>query len=261
MTSNIHKFAEISPKAELGNNVTVGPFAVIEENTIIGDNVIIGSNAYVASGARISEGVKIHHGAAVSTTPQDLKFKGEITTFEVGKNTVIREFTMLNRGTVESGTTKVGENCLIMAYAHIAHDCVVGNNAILVNVVQLGGHVHVGDHAIIGGSTVVHQFTHVGDHAMIGGGFRAVKDVPPYCLAGREPLVCEGLNLVGLRRRGFSRDSIEALDKAYMILYRRGLNVSDAVSAIEQEVADSAEVRNLIAFIKNAKRGIIRGSK
>ncbi len=261
MTSNIHKFAEISPKAELGNNVTVGPFAVIEENVIIGDNVIIGSNAYVASGARISEGVKIHHGAAVSTTPQDLKFKGEITTFEVGKNTVIREFTMLNRGTVESGTTKVGENCLIMAYAHIAHDCVVGNNAILVNVVQLGGHVHVGDHAIIGGSTVVHQFTHVGDHAMIGGGFRAVKDVPPYCLAGREPLVCEGLNLVGLRRRGFSRDSIEALDKAYMILYRRGLNVSDAVSAIEQEVADTAEVRNLITFIKNAKRGIIRGSK
>lgn len=261
MTTSIHKFAEVSPKAELGNNVSVGAFTVIEENVIIGDNVVIGSNAYIASGARIAEGVKIHHGAAVSTTPQDLKFKGEPSTFEVGKNTVIREFTMLNRGTAESGTTKVGENCLIMAFAHIAHDCVVGNNAILVNVVQLGGHVHVGNHAIIGGSTVVHQFTHIGDHAMIGGGFRAVKDVPPFCLAGREPLVCEGLNLVGLRRRGFTRESIEALDKAYMILYRRGLNVSDAVSVIETEVPQLPEVKTLIEFIRNAKRGIIRGSK
>lgn len=253
--------SDVSPKAKIGENVTIGPFTLVEDDVVIGDNVTIGSNVLIANGARIGNNVKVFHGAVVGVVPQDLKFGGEVTTLEVGNNTVIREFATLNRGTHETGTTKIGSDCLIMAYAHVAHDCVVSDKVILVNAVQLGGHVSVGYHATVGGSTVVHQFTHIGDHAMIGGGFRAVKDVPPFCLAGREPLACEGLNLIGLRRRGFARETIDLLDKAYVILYRRGLNVSDALTAIEAELPNIPEIQTLVTFIRNAKRGIIRGTK
>lgn len=261
MSTNIHKFSDVSPKAQIGNNVTIGPFSLVEEDVVIGDNTVIGSNTYIANGARIGENVKVFHGAVVGVVPQDLKFGGEFSTLEVGNNTVVREFATLNRGTHETGTTKIGSDCLIMAYAHVAHDCVVEDKVILVNAVQLGGHVTIGYHATVGGSTVVHQFTHVGAHSMIGGGFRAVKDVPPFCLAGREPLACEGLNIIGLRRRGFSRETIEILDKAYTILYRRGLNFSDAVNAIEVELPQLPEIQTLVSFVRNAKRGIIRGTK
>ncbi|MCK6603046.1 MAG: acyl-ACP--UDP-N-acetylglucosamine O-acyltransferase [Bacteroidetes bacterium] len=261
MSARIHKFAEVSPKAELGNNVEVGPFTVIEEDVVIGDDTVIGSSALVADGARIGKGVKIHHGAVVSTAPQDLKYKGEKTTLIVGDNTVVREFCSLNRGTTHSNQTVIGSDCLLMAYVHVAHDTVVGNKVILANGVQVAGHVEIHDQAIIGGMTPIHQFTKVGAHVMVGGGFRITKDVPPYVLAGREPLTAEGLNLIGLRRRGFSRESIEALDKAFMILYRRGLNVSDALKAIEAEVTQLPEVAYFVEFIRKCDRGIIRGPK
>lgn len=261
MSTLIHPTALISPKAELGHNVQVGPFSVIEDNVVIGNDSVIGSSTLIAWGARLGKEVKVHHGAVVSTHPQDLKFKGEPSEFHVGDRTIVREFCTLNRGTSETGLTSVGSDCLLMAYAHVAHDTKVGNKVIIANAVQIAGHVLIEDHVIIGGSTVVHQFCNVGAHAMIGGGFRIIKDVPPFALAAREPLIVEGMNLVGLRRRGFSRDIITALDKAYLILYRRGLNVSDALAVIEQEVEPIDEVKHLVAFIRSSKRGIIRGVK
>lgn len=261
MSALIHKFSEISPKAQLGKNVSVGPFSVIEDDVIIGDDVVIGSSALIGNGARIGNGVKIHHGAVVSTAPQDLKYAGEETTLVVGDRTVIREFCSLNRGTTHSNTTIIGSDCLLMAYVHVAHDCNIGNKVILANGVQVAGHVNVHEQAIIGGMTPIHQFGKVGAHAMIGGGFRITKDVPPYTLAGREPLIAEGLNLIGLRRRGFSRETIEALDKSFTILYRRGLNVSDALKAIEAEIPQLPEVAYFVDFIRKSDRGIIRGPK
>lgn len=248
----------ISKKARIGENVVIKDFTVIEDDVEIGNNVEIGSCVLIANGARISDNVKIHHGAVVSTVPQDLKFSGEETIFEIGEGTVIREYVTLNRGTNFSKKSSLGKNCFIMAYAHVAHDCHVGNNVILANCVEMGGHVEIGDWAIIGGIVAVHQFSKVGAHSMTGGGFRIVKDIPPFALAGGYPLRFEGINHVGLKRRGFSSEQIDNIRKTYDIIYKSGLNVGDAVRKIKESENLSDETKLIIDFIENSKRGIFR---
>jgi len=249
----------LSNNAIVGKDLKIKQFSTIEDDVEIGDNVEIGSCVLIADGARIGNNVKIFHGASIGTVPQDLKFNGEKTTVEIGDDTVVREFVTLNRATSHSKRTIIGKNCFIMAYAHVAHDCRIGDNVILANSVQMGGHVEIGDWVIVGGLVAIHQFVKIGKHAMIGGGFRAVKDVPPYILAGSLPLRFEGINLVGLRRRGFTNEQIKAISQTYDILYRSGLNVSDAVVEIEKQMKDNPEAHSILDFIKESKRGIIRG--
>ncbi len=259
MSSHIDPRADVSSKAEIENGVVVAPFAVIEEDVVIGDGTWIGPHAVVFNGARIGRGCKIFPGASISAPPQDLKYKGEKTTLVIGDRTVVREHATLNRGTSASGTTMIGSDCLLMAYTHAAHDCVIGNHAILANCASLAGHVTLGDYVILGGLTAVHQFVVIGEHTMVGGGLRVTKDVPPYILAGQDPLCFEKLNLVGLRRRGFNEHAVQTLDRAYRLLYRSNLNVSQAVERIRQEVEPTPEVQTLLAFIAASKRGIIPG--
>lgn len=258
MSTTVDSRAVVSPKAQLGEGVTVGPFSVIEDDVIVGDGCRIGSSVLIANGARLGSNCAVHHGAVVSNEPQDLKFAGESTTLEVGDNTVIREFVTLHKGTVETGKTVIGKDCLLMANAHVAHDCRVGDHCIFANVVALAGHVTVGDWVIIGGLSAVHQFVHIGAHAMIGGGFRVTKDVPPFVLAGREPLRYEGVNVIGLRRRGFTREQIESMEAAYRLLYSSGLMYGDATKKIETDMRQSEEVSAILGFLKNSNRGIIR---
>ncbi len=258
MPTSIDPRAVISTKAQLGNDVTVGPFTVIEDDVVIGDGCKIAANALIANGARIGKNCVIHHGAVVSNAPQDLKYAGEETITEIGDNTMIREFVTVHRGTAETGKTVVGSDCLLMAYVHVAHDCIVGNNCILANVATLGGHVTLGDWVILGGLVTVHQFGHIGSHAMIGGGFRTVQDVPPYVLAGREPLRYEGVNKTGLRRRSFTQQQIELIENAYHVLYFSGLMFSEGIKKIENEFPHSVEVCTILEFLKSSSRGIIR---
>jgi UDP-N-acetylglucosamine acyltransferase len=255
--NQIHPTAIVSSKAKIGDNITVSPFVVIQDDVEIGDNCWIGPSAVIYDGARIGNNVKIHQCASVSNIPQDLSFAGEYSVFIVGDNTVIREYATLHRGTKVTGQSKVGSNCLLMAYSHVAHDCVVGNNCIIVNSVQLGGHVTVEDFAIIGGGTVVHQFSKVGQHSMTGGGYRVIKDVPPYILAAHEPLSFTGLNITGLRRRGFKNEDIQTLKAAYGFLYDKKMNVSQARAAIENEYGSNPLVQNVLSFIEKSKRGLI----
>jgi len=259
--SEIHPTAVIHPKAQLGENVSVGPYTVIDADVVIGAGTQIGPHVYCADGTRIGNNCRIHKGAVVATLPQDLKFKDERTTFEIGDSTTVREFCTLNRGTAEHMKSTVGSNCLLMAYVHVAHDCRIGSNVILANSVQMGGHVTIEDWAIVGGLTAVHQFTSIGRHAMVGGHYRVPKDVPPYILAGGSPLTYEGLNIVGLRRRGFSREALDALQKAYHILYFSNLNVTQGVQRIRQELSITAEIQHLLSFIEQSKRGIIIRSR
>lgn len=249
----------LSSNAKVGKDLKIKQFSTIEDDVVIGDNVEIGSCALIADGARIGNNVKIFHGASIGTVPQDLKFEGEQTTVEIGDGTVVREFVTLNRATNHSKRTIIGKNCFIMAYAHVAHDCRIGDNVILANGIQMGGHVEIGDWVIVGGLVAIHQFVKIGMHAMIGGGFRVVKDVPPYVLAGSLPLRFEGINLVGLRRRGFTHEQIRNISDTYDLLYKSGLNVSDAVVEIESQMKDNPEAKSITDFIKESKRGIIRG--
>jgi UDP-N-acetylglucosamine acyltransferase len=257
MSVTIDPTASVSPKAQIETGVTVGPFAVIEENVAIGSGTVIGSHALIASGARIGKECRIHHGAVVATAPQDLKFRGEPTILEIGNHTTIREYVTLNRGTAERGKTSVGSHCFIMAYAHVAHDCTVGNNVILANSVNMAGHVIIEDHVVIGGLVPIHQFVRIGRHAMIGGGFRVPKDVPPYILAGQEPLVFQGLNLVGLKRRNFTREALDLLRKTYQIIYESNLNVTQALDRVRAEIPASEDINHILEFIEKSKRGII----
>lgn len=259
MSTSIDPRAAVSPNAILGENVTIGPFAVVEEGAVIGDGTTVAPHALIATGARIAKNCIIHHGAVVGHAPQDLKYAGEPTTCEVGEGTTIREYATLHRGTGEGGRTVIGRNCFLMGYVHIAHDCIIGDNVIMSNAAMLAGHTEVEDHVIIGGVTPVHQFTRIGRHSMIGGGLRVAKDVPPYVLAGGAPLVFEGLNAVGLRRRGFTREALEALDRMYTLLYRSKMNVSQAIEAISADAGLMAvpEVQHVVTFVKGSKRGII----
>jgi len=254
---NIHPTAIVAKEAQLADGVSIGPFAIVEDDVTIGEGTAIDSNTYIASGARIGRHCRIHHGTVVATLPQDLKFGGEPTLFEIGDNTTVREYATLNRGTKAHGKSHIGSNCLLMAYTHVAHDCEVGDNVIMANGVQLGGHVTIEQWAIIGGFTPVHQFCHVGQHCMVGGGFRVIQDVPPYILASEEPLRFGGLNSIGLRRRGFSSETLLQLKRCYRLLYRSKLNVTQAVERIRAELELTAEIQNVLAFIEHSDRGII----
>ncbi|RKY87613.1 acyl-[acyl-carrier-protein]--UDP-N-acetylglucosamine O-acyltransferase [candidate division KSB1 bacterium] len=255
---NIDPTAIVKKEAEIGDNVSIGPFSIIEKNVIIGENTKIGSGVVISSGTSIGKGCNIFHGAVLGTIPQDLKFTGEETILRIGDNTTIREYATINRGTKYSGKTVVGKNCLVMAYVHIAHDCVIKDNVILANAVNMAGHVEIDDFAIVGGIVPIHQFVKIGKHSFIGGGYRVPKDVPPYILAAEEPLTYCGLNIVGLKRRGFSREAIEIIKKVYKFIYRSSLNVSQALEIIEKEIEKTKEVNEIVRFIKSSKRGIIK---
>ncbi|MCI0473579.1 MAG: acyl-ACP--UDP-N-acetylglucosamine O-acyltransferase [Ignavibacteria bacterium] len=247
----------VSKKAKIGNNVTIGDFSVIKDDVEIGNDVVIGSNVIIEDGARIADNVKIHHGAAISTIPQDLKFVGEYSVLKIGENTTVREFATLNRGTAASGKTIIGRNCLIMAYCHVAHDCILGNNVILANSTNLAGHVEIDDFAIVGGVSGVLQFVKVGANAILSAYSKVNKDVPPYITAGHDPLRYEGLNSIGLRRRNFTNEQINHIKDVYDILYRSGLNVSDAVKKIKESKEINPETKVILDFIARSKKGII----
>ena len=239
----------ISAKAKIGTNVFVGDFTVIQDDVEIGNNVEIGSNVLIGNGARISDNVKLHHGAVISSIPQDMKFGGEVTTLEIGENTVVREYSTVNRGTIASGKTVIGKNCLLMAYSHIAHDSRVGNNVIIANCGNLGGHVEIDDWAIVGGIVAVHQYVKIGMHSILAGFTKAVKDIPPYIMAGDNPMKYEGLNIIGLKRRGFTSEQIDGIKEFYKLLYKSGLNISDAIQNIKQTLPKTEEVSNILSFI------------
>jgi UDP-N-acetylglucosamine acyltransferase len=248
----------ISKKAQIGNNVKIGDYTVVEDNVQIGSNVEIGSNVLIGYGARISDNVKIHHGAVVSSIPQDLKFKGEDSVLLVGEGSIIREYATLNRGTVYSGKTTIGKNCLIMAYAHVAHDCIIGDSVILANSANLGGHVQIDEWAIIGGLSGIHQFCKIGKHSILATHSRVVKDVPPFITAGNYPLKFEGLNLIGLQRRGFTAKQIKLINDVYDIIYKSKFNFGDAVKLVEEKFEHDEIVDNILNFIKSSERGILR---
>ncbi len=251
--------AYIHPGAKIGQNVTVEPFATIYDNVEIGDGTWIGPHSTIFPGARIGKNCRIFPGASIAAIPQDLKFGGEETVVIIGDNTTIRESATVNRGTQDKFRTEIGRNCLLMAYVHVAHDCIIGNNVIIANAVQLAGHVEIGDFAVIGGTSAVHQFVRIGRHVMVSGGSLVRKDVPPYAKAGREPLAYVGLNSVGLTRRGFTAEQLSELKQVYRIVYQSGLNNSQALAQIESEVRPSSERDDVVSFIRTSKRGIMRG--
>ncbi|MBJ6118669.1 acyl-ACP--UDP-N-acetylglucosamine O-acyltransferase [Pontibacter sp. BT310] len=250
--------AYIHPEAKIAHNVVIEPFSTIYKNVEIGEGTWIGPNVTIMEGARIGKNCKIFPGAVISSVPQDLKFAGEETTAVIGDNTVIRECVTVSRGTIDKMRTVVGSNCLIMSYAHIAHDCIVGNNCIVVNAVQMAGHVEMGDFAIIGGSSAVHQFVKIGAHAMISGGSLVRKDVPPYVKAAREPLTYAGINSIGLRRRGFTSEQINEVQQLYRTLFMSGYNTTEALDKIELDMAPSKERDEIVNFVRNSGRGIIK---
>lgn len=256
--ATIHPTAIVDTKAELADNVEVGPYSIIEGDVMIAEGTKIQSHALIASGTRLGKNIFVGKGAVLGTKPQDLKFKDEKTYLEVGDNTVIREFATLNRGTSYSYKTIVGQNCFLMAYIHIAHDCVIGNNVIIANAVNMAGHVIIEDFAGVGGLTAIHQFVRLGQHCFVGGGLRIPKDVPPYILAMGEPLRYGGTNHVGLSRRGFSKEVLLEIRRAYKLIYRSTLTVSEAVAKIEETLKPLPEIRNIVEFVKKSERGIIR---
>ena len=254
----IHPHTYIHPDAKLAENVKVDPFTVIHQNVTIGEGTWVGSNVTIMEGVHIGKNCRIFPGAVLGAVPQDLKFKGEDTTVEIGDNTTIREYVTIHRGTRDRWKTTVGNNCLIMAYSHIAHDCSVGNNCIMSNNSQMAGHVIMGDYAWIAGFTAIHQFVKIGQHAFIAGGSLVRKDVPPYIKAVRNPLSYGGVNSVGLKRRGFSLDKINQILDIYRIIYNKGFNTSKALEFIEEEMAASDERDEIISFIRDSERGIIK---
>lgn len=259
-SNNISPLASIHPEAKLSPGVIVHPFALIEENTEIGEGCIIESHAVIKSGARLGKHCHIHPGAVVGGIPQDLKFAGEDSLAIVGDHTTVRECATINRGTASRGRTVVGSHCLLMAYSHVAHDCVLGDHVILGNATQVAGEVEIDDYAILSGGSLIHQFVRISQHVMLQGGSRVNKDIPPYTLIGRDPIVYCGINIVGLRRRGFTNEQIFRINDIYRTLYQRGLNNTEAFKAIEEEIPDSYERQLILDFICSSERGIVRGT-
>ncbi len=251
--------AYVHPQAKIADNVVIEPFVTIHKNVEIGEGTWIGSNVTIMEGARIGKNCRIFPGAVISAIPQDLKFDGEETTVEIGNNTTIREFVTINRGTKANYKTVVGDNCLLMAYVHVAHDCVIGNNCILANAANLAGHINIHDFAIIGGLSAIHQFVNIGQHVMISGGSLVRKDVPPFTKAARDPLSFVGVNSIGLRRRGFSSEKINEIQEIYRIIYLRKLNVTKAIALIETELPATPERDEIISFVTGSSRGIMKG--
>lgn len=254
----ISPLAYIHPEAQIGENVEIGPFVYIDKNVVIGDNNIIMPNANILYGARIGNNNRIFPGAVIGAVPQDLKFKGEETTAEVGNNNTIRENVTINRGTAAKGKTVVGSNNLLMEGVHVAHDAIIGNGCIIGNSTKFAGEIIIDDYSIISASVLMHQFCRVGGYGMIQGGSRFSKDIPPFIIAGRDPIAYCGINIVGLRRRGFSNELIENIHNAYRIIYNSGKNTVEALEQVKQEVPMSPEIEYIISFIENSQRGIIR---
>jgi UDP-N-acetylglucosamine acyltransferase len=251
--------AYVHPGAKIAKNVVIEPFTTIHSNVIIGEGTWIGSNVTIMEGARIGKNCNIFPGAVISAIPQDLKFQDEDTTVEIGNNVTIREYVTVNRGTVDRGRTVIGDNCLIMAYCHIAHDCIVGKNCIFSNNSTLAGHCTVGDYVILAGMTAVHQFCMIGNHAFVTGGSLVRKDVPPFVKGAREPLSYVGINSIGLRRRGFKPEKIREIQNIYRLLYQRNYNTTQAMGILEAEMEATPERDEILQFIKNSKRGIMKG--
>lgn len=255
----ISPMAHVDPKATIGNNVQIDPFTMIHENVEIGEGTWIGPNVTIFPGARIGKNCKIFPGAVIAGIPQDLKFQGEESTVVIGDNTTIRECVTISRGTVDKQTTVVGSNCLLMAYVHVAHDCVIGSHVIIANSVQIAGHVSIDDWAIVGGSSAIHQFVKIGMHSMISGGSLVRKDVPPYTKAAREPLSYAGVNSLGLRRRGFSSESIAHIQEVYRFLFLNSMNNSRALEEIEINLPATKERDEILNFIRSSERGVMKG--
>lgn len=249
----------IHPDAQIHPSAVIAPFAFIEGDVVIGEGCWIGPHACIMNGARLGKNIRVFPGAVVSGIPQDLKFDGEVTTTEIGDGTTIRECVTISRGTKDKFKTVIGENCLIMAYVHVAHDCTIGNHVILGNSVQVAGHVTIEDWAIISGASAIHQFVQIGAHSMVAGGSLVRKDVPPYIKAAREPLAYAGINTIGLRRRGYSHEQIDSIHNCFRLLYQKGLPVSKALEQIEAEIPDSDEKTLLTTFLKRSNRGVIKG--
>jgi acyl-[acyl-carrier-protein]--UDP-N-acetylglucosamine O-acyltransferase len=252
----------IHPNAKLGSNVVVENFSTIAEHVEIGEGSWIGPNVTICNYVKIGRNCRVFPGAVIGAEPQDLKFQGEASYVEIGDNVTIRECATINRGTGASGKslTKIGNNCLIMSYVHVAHDCVIGNNVVLVSYVGLGGETEIDDFAIVGGHSAAHQFSRLGAHVMLSGGSMISKDVPPYVLAGHRPLSFGGVNLIGLRRRGFSNEQLECIRNIYRVIYQSGLNTTDACNKVEADFEPSVERDIILNFIRKSKRGIIRAS-
>jgi len=257
----ISRLAYVDPAARLGQNVTVEPFAFISGNVEIGDGTWIGPNSTILDGARIGMNCRIFPSSVIAAIPQDMKFRGEETTAEIGNNTTVRECATVNRGTASTGRTVVKENSLLMAYSHVGHDCVVGNNCILGNSVGLAGEVKIDDWAILSGGTLVHQFVRIGGHVITGGGSKVRMDVPPFIKADRDPLAYMGINSVGLTRRGFSQGRIDEIHNIFRAIYQKGMNISQALQYVEDDFQPSADRNYILEFIRKAERGIIRGPR
>lgn len=255
----ISNLAYVHPKAKIGNNVTIEPFAMIYGDVEIGDNCWIGSNAVIMDKSRIGKNNRIFPGAVIGAIPQDLKFKGEDSLAEIGDNNTIREFVTINRGTADRMTTKIGNNCLLMAYTHLGHDCILGNNIIIANSGNLAGHITIEDNVIIEGIVAAQQFVNIGAHSFIAGASLIRKSVPPYIRVAREPLQFIGVNTVGLTRRGFSKEIIKNIEDIYRIIFVRGYNITNALEIVESEIPDSTERKQIIDFIRSQKDGIVKG--
>ena len=258
MNLMISNLAFIHPEAKIGKDVIIEPFAYVAANVTIDEGTWVGPNSTIMDGARIGKKCRIFPSAVVSGIPQDLKFRGEDSTAEIGDNTTIRECVTVNRGTAAVGKTIIGAGCLLMAYSHIGHDCFIGNNVIVGNSTALAGEVDIDDWAILSAGTMVHQFAHIGAHVMIGGGAKVRIDVPPFIKADRDPLSFLGLNSVGLTRRGFEKERIDEIHEIYRAIYLRGMNFSQALEFVEKEFKSSPDRNYILEFIRKSERGIIR---
>lgn len=256
--AEIHETAIINPQADLGEGVTVGPYVIVDGPAVIGKGTAIGAYVLIEGAVSMGQRCRVFSHAVLGTIPQDLKFEGEESNLKIGDDTTVREFVTVNRGTKASGTTRVGAGCLLMAYAHVAHDCVLADNVALANCATLAGHVEIGDYAFIGGLAAVHQFTRVGKHSYIGGMSRVSQDVIPYALTASDPTRVVGINVIGLQRRGFPPQTRSALKRAYQIIYRENLNKTQAIAKLEAELGDFSEVRDVIDFLKSSERGILK---
>lgn len=255
--NQISPLAYVHPEAKLGDNNIIGPFCYIDKNTVLGDGNVLQNSVTIHVGARIGNNNELFPGASISTKPQDLKFKGEETTCQIGNHNSIRENVTISRGTASKGTTIVGDNNLLMENMHIAHDCIIGNEIIIGNSTKLAGEVTVDDRAIISATFLCHQFCHIGGYVMVQGGSRSPKDIPPYIIAGREPIRYAGINIVGLRRRGFSNELIDLIHEAYRLLYSKGV-LSEGIEEIKKNINISPEIQYIIDFVESSQRGIIR---
>jgi UDP-N-acetylglucosamine acyltransferase len=253
LMNNIHR------NAKIGRDVQVGPFTTIEEDVVIGDGCRIGANACILNGTRMGNHCQVFPGAVVGASPQDLKFDGEYSVLEIGNHVTIREYCTINRGTKASFKTSIGDHSLLMAYVHVAHDCTIGPHCILANNVNLAGHIHIGHHVVIGGQVGVHQFVKIGDHVMVAGGVIVRKDVPPFVKAARDPLSFVGVNVTGLKRRGFSQEKIHGIQDIYRVLFVRGCNITQAVSIIKDTIPASPDKDLILEFVDQSERGIMRG--